>query len=285
MLELTLRSLSNLDESLHHSYYFFVPTSVGVFFPLSVVVPLIVLPSLVLLLLRAAHHHRAGTALEGLVARLLFVAHLAFWPLALVPSRGPIESYSHSWTLLACAQAGWIVLSAWIFTHLRAHPALPSLFVAAACIIAALATVVTLAFHFYVAIFGSFCPRTRGLERAARARFRRVSRGCCHPCSLVSGRRLDFTGVRLRASPLGVAASYARATCRARGALLLLLPRPLAILCVRCRSRSLVISVCANRAWVLVRLTGTWHVVHSGAPAGFGTARCHSPSRLTRNPQ
>ena len=96
LLEGTIRSLSNLDESLHHSHYIYLLADSHSLLPFGHIGPLLHLPPLASLLLRAAAHtsarsaHAPSAAAAGMAVGLVYLACAS---LLLLPHFSP---YVHS---------------------------------------------------------------------------------------------------------------------------------------------------------------------------------------------
>ena len=108
LLEGTLRSLSNLAEALHHSHYTFLLAGAGAIVPFKITAPMLHLPPLLSLGLRALSH-QATTVMAVTATMLLHACGLC---LALIP---PISPYSSSSSMspawyLSVVQIVWAVL-------------------------------------------------------------------------------------------------------------------------------------------------------------------------------
>jgi len=167
LLELSVRSFSNLHESLHHSHYVYLPISADRFIALKWAAPLLLLPPLTALLLQAAAHlaaaeaflgdstgavHREGRGGAGvgggihssLVAAMLavIVTHLACALPCLAEHGGlglrALSLLSTPASLLLLIQLGWLVLVATLFSALNYNAFSPASLAAAASAAAAL---------------------------------------------------------------------------------------------------------------------------------------------------
>ena len=183
LLEGTLRSWSNLDEALHHSHYSYILSDPSTLVPLKLTGPLLHLPPLIALLIRAASHHSHSQQqppsppktkntprlhhfhIPPLAAAVAAVAliHLTCAALLLLPP--PISPYLHPssssppllplppFSLLSLLQLIWLTLSLTLTAATRAvHE---DAIACACCLLAASAVFVGTCASIHTALIGS----------------------------------------------------------------------------------------------------------------------------------
>jgi hypothetical protein len=109
VIELAVRSLSNLHEALHHSHYAYLPVSADAFLPLKIALPLLLGLPLASLALRAMAHAKAAAAAPAPAALITTFTAAAATPAATEHRLTP-HTLNTVLTLLVTHAAGAVLL-------------------------------------------------------------------------------------------------------------------------------------------------------------------------------